>query len=146
MAELWYAAALSAGHVLALGIGLPGVFLRARALSRGDVPAALAADNAWGVAALLWLGTGLLRAFGGVEKGAAFYLASTTFHLKLGLFGLVFLLELWPMVTLIRWRLARGRGDVPDTAAMPWLARISAAETAVVLAIPFVAAAMARGL
>ncbi|MBI2469057.1 MAG: DUF2214 family protein, partial [Candidatus Rokubacteria bacterium] len=51
-----------------------------------------------------------------MEKGAEFYLGSRLFRLKLGLFALVFLLEAWPMATLIRWRLRRQRGAPPDTA------------------------------
>src|SRR5689334_5097794 len=69
------AALVSALHVLALGIGLGGVFARGRALralAGGDtsgVDRVLFADNFWGVAALLWLATGLTRAFGGLERG-----------------------------------------------------------------------------
>ncbi|HET7343276.1 MAG TPA: DUF2214 family protein, partial [Methylomirabilota bacterium] len=60
-------AIVSALHLYALALGLPAVFLRGRAL-RGRLDAAglrrlFAADNVWGVAALLWLVTGLLRAF-----------------------------------------------------------------------------------
>jgi len=32
------------------------------------------ADNWYGVAAILWVVTGLLRAYGGLEKGSAYYL------------------------------------------------------------------------
>src|SRR6185312_1271439 len=64
-------------HLLALAIGLPAVFLRGRALKgpldMDGVRRLLAADNAWGVAAALWIVTGLLRAFGGLEKGTQFY-------------------------------------------------------------------------
>ena len=72
---------LSALHVLALGIGLGSVFMRGRflrALRAGPDPRALdglfAADTLWGVAAALWLLTGLARAFGHVEKAPEFYL------------------------------------------------------------------------
>jgi uncharacterized membrane protein len=62
------AAIVSSLHLLALAIGLPAVWLRGRAL-RAPVDASgfrrlFAADTAWGVAAALWLVTGLLRAFG----------------------------------------------------------------------------------
>ena len=43
----------------------------------------------WGIAAALWLVTGLLRAFAGLEKGTGFYLASPLFWTKMGLFLLV---------------------------------------------------------
>lgn len=135
------AAAMSAVHVLALGVGLPSIWARARALRRGDVDAALQADNAWGVAALLWIGSGLARLLV-TEKGLAWYTLQPAFWLKMALFGAVALLELWPMVTLIRWRL----GTPVDRARLPALARVSEAEVVLTVALPFAAAAMARGL
>jgi putative membrane protein len=144
------AALLSAFHLLALGIGLPAVVLRAAALHRAADPAALrrafAADSAWGIAALLWLATGPLRAFGPFEKGAAFYLSSPLFYVKLGLFLSVFVLEIAPMAGLIRWRMALGRGDSLDLRAAPLFATLSWIEAAIVVTIVFVAAFMARGV
>ena len=144
-------ALLSALHVLALAIGLPGVFLRGRALRAMEknpeaIAQAFLADNAWGLAALLWLATGLTRAFGGFEKGSGYYLHSGTFLLKMALFGLVLLLELWPMVTLIRWRIARSKGQPLDTRRAGTLARINTLELVLIVAMPFVAAMMARGI
>src|SRR5262249_1343472 len=104
------AAVVSSLHVLSLALGLPAVTPRGRALPRVLDDAGLrrvfASDNVWGVAALLWLVTGLLRTFGGLEKGGAFYLHSTLFWVKMGLFVAVVLLEIVPMVTFIRWRAA----------------------------------------
>src|SRR6266850_613722 len=105
-------ALVSSLHVLALAIGLPAVFLRGRAL-KGPLDAnglrrLLAADNVWGIAALLWIVTGLLRAFAGLEKGADFYLHSPLFWTKMALFLVVLLLEIRPMITFIRWRIKRG--------------------------------------
>lgn len=142
-------AIVAALHYLALALGLPAVFLRGRAL-KGPLDAAglrrlFAADTAWGVAAALWVATGLLRAFAGLEKGSAFYLASHLFWLKMGLFVLVVALEVWPMVTLIRWRRAVGAGDVPDTSAARTLFHLNHVELALVVVIVFVAAFMARG-
>jgi len=144
-----WAAIVSALHVLALAVGLPAVYLRGRAL-RGPLDAAgldrlFAADNLWGAAALLWVGTGLLRAFGGLEKGTGFYLHSRLFWLKLGLFALVFALELAPMLTFIRWRARRRRGALPDTTAARRFYAISHVQMALVIAIVFVAAFLARG-
>ena len=142
-------AVLSALHVLALALGLPAIFLRTRALGKmpdpGAYPTLFAADNVWGLAALLWVSTGLWRLFGGVEKGAAFYLDSRMFWIKMGLFGTVLVLEILPMLTLIRWRILIGRGRLPDFAIAPTLRTVSAIETAIVTIIPFVAALMARG-
>ena len=144
------AAVVSALHVLALALGLPSVFLRGRALTgpldRAGLARLFAADNVWGIAAALWLATGLLRAFAGLEKGTAFYLASPLFWLKLGLFLLVVALEIWPMVTFIRWRAALARGATPDTSAATTLSRVNHVELALVVIIVFVAAFMARGV
>lgn len=143
------AAVVAALHVLALGIGLPSIYLRGRAL-RGRLDAEgfrrlFAADNVWGIAAALWIATGLLRAFAGLEKGTAFYMASRLFWLKLDLFLLVFALEIWPMVAFIRWRRQLRRGAKPDTSRARVFYMITHAEMALVVLIVFVAAFMARG-
>jgi putative membrane protein len=142
-------AIVAALHYLALALGLPAVFLRGRALKGPlDAPGlrrVFAADTVWGVAAILWLATGLLRAFGGLEKGSAFYLASHLFWLKMVLFVLVVALEIRPMVTLIRWRRAVASGTAPDTSTAGALFRLNHVELAVVVVIVFVASFMARG-
>ena len=142
-------AIVSALHVLALGIGLPSVFFRGRAL-KGPLDAEglrrlFAADNAWGGAAVLWIGTGLLRAFGGLEKGAHFYLHSRLFWAKVALFATILALEAWPMVTFIRWRIQRGRGQAPDTSSAAALWVLNHLEMGLVVVIVFVASFMARG-
>jgi putative membrane protein len=142
-------AIVSALHVLALGLGLPSVFLRGRALKgpldRDGLRRLFAADTVWGVAAALWLVTGLLRAFAGLEKGAAFYLASHLFWLKMALFVVVVLLEIRPMVTLLRWRAAVRAGGTPDTSGARALYTVNHIELALVVVIVFVASFMARG-
>ena len=143
------AAVVSALHVLALAIGLPSVYLRARAL-KGPLDAdgmrrLFSADNLWGVAALLWLATGLLRAFGGLEKGSQFYLQSPLFWTKMALFATVIILEIWPMVTFIRWRGALRRGETPDTSRARALYLVNHVEMGLVVLIVFVASFMARG-
>jgi putative membrane protein len=149
LATLAVAAVVSALHVLALAIGLPAVFLRGRALKgRLDeraIARVLAADTAWGVAAALWLATGLLRAFAGLEKGSRFYLASPLFWTKMALFLGVVALEVWPMVTFIGWRRQRARGAVIDTSRTPTLFLVNHIQLALVVVIVFVASFMARG-
>lgn len=147
--QLAISAVLSSLHVLALALGLPAVFLRGRAL-KGTLDAAgigrvLVADNVWGLAAVLWIVTGLLRAFGGFEKGASFYMHNWLFHAKLGLFVLVLVLEVRPMFTLMRWRVARAKGETPDTRSARALYTINHIELALVGVIVFVASFMARG-
>jgi putative membrane protein len=140
---------VSALHLLALALGLPGVFLRGRALKgrldQDGLRRLFAADTVWGVAAALWLATGLLRAFAGLEKGSDFYLRSHLFWLKMALFALVVLLEIRPMVTLIRWRAVVRTGGTPDTSAARTLYHLNHVELALVVVIVFVASFMARG-
>src|SRR5918911_3226545 len=125
-------AVFSALHLLALAIGLPSVFLRGHALKgpldETGLRRLFAADTLWGVAAGVWIVTGLLRAFGGLEKGSQFYLASPMFGLKMALLVAVLLLEVWPMVTFIRWRIARSRGQSPHKAPVRALYRINQLE------------------
>lgn len=140
---------LATVHLLALGIGLGAIWARARALrGRLDVDGlrrVFAADTWWGIAAILWIGTGLWRLLGGVEKGTSYYLHNHAFFAKMGLLGLVLALELWPMITLIRWRLRVQRGEVPDTGVARQLSLVSTLQTALVVLMVFAAVAMARG-
>jgi putative membrane protein len=147
-------ASLSALHVLALAIGFGAVFARGRRLrdlrraaeDAGALTRLFQADNLWGLAALLWIATGLLRVFGGLEKQPAFYLRNGFFWVKMALFGLVFALEIRPMLTFIRWRAARRRGGAPAAGAnLDVLVAVNDAEIVLVLLIPFAAALMARG-
>jgi len=142
-------AIVSSLHLLALAIGLPSVFLRGRAL-RAKLDAdgfkrLFATDAVWGVAAVLWLVTGLARAFGYLEKGTQFYLHSALFHTKLTLFIVIVLLEIWPMVTFIRWRGQLKKGQTPDVSRVRALYVINHVEMVLVVVIVFVASFMARG-
>jgi putative membrane protein len=140
---------LAATHLLALGIGLGAVWARSRAL-RGIIDnaalrRAFAADAWWGVAAVLWLGTGLTRIFAATEKSVDYYMRNPLFHVKMGLFVLILALEIWPMVTLIRWRRALGRNQSATFGSARRIARISVIEAFIVVLIVVVAAALARG-
>lgn len=146
MITRWLAASF---HLLALGIGLGAVWCRGRAL-RGplDQPGlrrVFLADGAWGIAALLWLGTGLWRLLAGMEKSTGYYLQNHIFLGKMALFLLVVALEIWPMITLIRWRRRVARGEQPDTHTAPALAGISFLQAAIIVLMVFAATAMARG-
>ena len=92
-------ALLSAVHVLALAVGLGAVYHRGRALAGALDEAGwrrlLAADNAWGLAAGLWIASGLGRVFFG-GKEPAFYWHNGFFWVKVALFGLVFALDSGP--------------------------------------------------
>jgi putative membrane protein len=147
-------ASLSALHILALAIGFGAVFARGRRLrdlsrspeDAGALSRLFQADNLWGLAALLWIATGLARVFGRLEKMPDFYLRNGFFWVKMALFLLVLALEILPMVTFIRWRVARSRGGAPVAGAnLPRLIALNDAEVAIILLIPFAAALMARG-
>jgi putative membrane protein len=122
----------------------PGPRLARRA-RRGRAPPGFYADTWWGVAALVWIGTGLVRAFGGLEKGSVYYLHNHLFWAKMTLLLMILILELSPMVTLIRWRAHVARGELPDTRAAARFARISFLQTALVVFMVLAATGMARG-
>jgi putative membrane protein len=101
-------------------------------------------DHAWGIAALLWITSGLGRVFFG-GKEPAFYWRNGFFWVKLGLFALVFALELAPMMTFVRVRTAQRRGAALPAFSVEGYRRINTIEVVLVVAIVFVAAFMARG-
>jgi putative membrane protein len=143
----WLLAAL---HLIALGIGVGAVFARGQAFQHLSFEKGykriFLADNLWGLSALLWVTTGLLRAFGGVEKGSAYYLNNTFFWIKMGLFLTIFLLEIRPMISLIRWRILVLKDKPIDTSSAKSFARISYVQAGLVLLIILAATAMARGI
>lgn len=145
---------LATVHLLALGIGLASIFARARTMNDVSVsPDALrrgfAADTWWGISALLWISTGLWRAIGGFEKTPSYYWTNHVFYAKMSLLVLVILLEIWPMVILIRWRVAERRGALPPAASMhatgKRIARISDVQTLLVVGMVIAAVMLARG-
>lgn len=142
---------LAAGHLLALVVGFWAVLARGTAFRRladgvGEARSVLIADNLWGICAVVLLLSGGMRAFGGYEKGADYYLHQPLFHLKMTFFVLILLLEIAPMVTLIKWRIALGRKTAIDTARAKLFARISHLEALLVLLMVVAATGMARGV
>ena len=137
-------------HLLGLGIGLGAVWARARAfggpLDTAGLRRVVQADAWWGVAALIWIATGLVRVFGGLEKGTDYYLGNHVFWAKMSLLLIVLLLEVGPAVTLARWRAHLARGTQPDTALAARFARISYVQAGLVLLMVLAATAMARGI
>ncbi|UVT17984.1 MAG: DUF2214 family protein [Nitrospira sp.] len=103
-------------------------------------------DRAYGSGAVLLLGAGFARVFFGA-KGSSFYLSNPLFWIKIALFTTVAILSIPPTVQLIRWtkQAAQEARFLPaneQIKRMQWWLR---AEGVVLLAIPFFAAAMARG-
>jgi putative membrane protein len=148
-------------HLIALGIALWAVLARGQALKQAAAELArtdalrraFLADAHWGVAAGLWLATGLWRYLGSTEKSTSYYNANHIFLTKMTLFVVVVALEVWPMITLIRWRAALGRARaegspgaaVVDPGVARRMATISYIEAAIVVIMVFTAVAMARG-
>jgi putative membrane protein len=142
---------LAAIHLLAFALGFWAVLTRGTAFSRlaagaGEARRVLMADNLWGISAVLLLITGGMRAFGGYEKGTEYYLHQPLFHLKMTLFVLILLLEIAPMITLIKWRIALGRGAAVDTRRAKLFARLSHVEGLLLLLMVVAATGMARGV
>jgi putative membrane protein len=141
----WSAALASAVHVLGIAVSLLAIVGRARALGRADLVEAERADNLWGLSAIVVIGSGLARLLW-FEKGSAFYLAHWAFHAKMGLLGLILVLELLPMAYLVRYRVQVWRGAAPAELPVALLARISWTEACALFFLPLLAAAMARAL
>ncbi|WP_202370403.1 DUF2214 family protein [Pseudomonas sp. MWU318] len=142
---------LAAIHLLAFALGFWAVLTRGTAFNRlaagvGEARRVLLADNLWGIAALVLLVTGGIRAFGGFEKGTDYYLHQPLFHLKMTLFVLILLAELAPMITLVKWRIALARGRALDTARAKLFARISHVEALLLVLMVIAASGMARGV
>jgi putative membrane protein len=145
----WFLAAV---HLLAFAMALAAVLARGNAL-RGltntepsAVRRVLILDNIWGVSALVLLITGGMRAFGGYEKGTEYYLHQPLFHLKMTLLLFILLLEIMPMIRLIKWRIALARGSSLDLSKTRLFARISHIQALLVVLMVIAATGMARGI
>ena len=139
-------------HLLALGLGLGAVLTRGNVLREPITTQSLqrtfGADTLWGIAAGLWVFTGIWRLLE-LEKGTEYYFANHFFLGKMSLFVLILVLEAWPMIVLIRWRVGLKRGLPVQDFATPAVARriatLSHVEALLVVLMVFFAAAMARG-
>ena len=138
-------------HLVALAVGVGGVWARGRALrdSLRDpedpraIRRAFVGDAWWGVAALLWLVTGLWRLLAGTEKSTSYYVSNHVFLLKMTLFLVVAGLEVWPMLTLMRWRTGKAAPNPRDAGRIEI---ISYVECVLVIGIVLAAVSMARGV
>jgi putative membrane protein len=143
---------LASLHLLALALGMMATVLRGSALreplTASSLRRALRLDNIWGIAAALWIVTGLWRLLGGIEKPASYYLLNHVFLAKMGCFALIFALEIYPMLTLMRARLALRRGGDASAMVTPAAKRIAIighVQATIALLMIFLAVAMARG-
>jgi len=137
-------------HLLALGVGLGGVWGRARALhdslrepaDERALRRALVADSWWGIAAVVWLTTGLWRLIASTEKSTSYYLSNHAFYAKMAMFVAILALEVWPMMTLIQWRMGKREPNPRDVGRIEV---ISYVECALVVCMVLAAVTMARG-
>jgi uncharacterized membrane protein len=137
-------------HLLALAVGLGGVWSRARALSDSlqnpedprAIRRALVGDTWWGLAAIAWIVTGVWRLIAGTEKGTSYYLGNNAFLLKMGLFLMIAGLEIWPMSTLMRWRRRKAEPNARDVGRIEI---ISYVQCALITGMVLAAVMMARG-
>lgn len=142
---------LAAVHLFAFALAFWAVLTRGTAFSQlsagtGELKRVLLADNLWGLSALTLLITGAMRAFGGYESGSDYYLHQPLFHLKMTLLVLILLVELAPMITLIKWRIASSRGVAPEAGRAKLYARISHVEALLLILMMVAATGMARGV
>jgi putative membrane protein len=137
-------------HLLALAVGPAAVWGRARALRTwlGDLTdhralqRAFTADSWWGIAAVVWLATGLWRLLASTEKSASYYLTNHVFYGKMIMFVTVLAIEISPMITLIKWRTKKGQPNPRDAHRIEVASYV---ECAIVLVIVLFAVALARG-
>jgi uncharacterized membrane protein len=137
-------------HLLALAVGVGGLWSRARALRHSlrdpedqyALRRAYVGDLWWVVALGVWIITGLWRLFGGTEKHFGWYFGNRDFLLKMALVLAIGALEVWPRKTLARWR---AKTATPDPRDAGRIEVISYVQCALVVAIVFAAAGMTRG-
>ena len=104
------------------------------------------ADGLWGAAAALWIGTGVWRLLGGLEKPTGYYLANHVFLTKMGLLLVILALEISPMLTLVRWRRLVRLGQPLDTSSARRMGTISFIQAWLIVLMVLAATAMARGI
>jgi putative membrane protein len=143
---------LAALHLFALAFGPASAYVRGRALSErpltiASVSRAFVADSWWGAAAGLWIVTGMWRLLGGTEKETHFYVDKRFFMAKMSILLVILVLEVRPMIILIRWRRALKKSAEtwsPDERAAAWITKTSYIQVALVLMMVVAAVAMAR--
>lgn len=141
---------LAAIHLLAYGFALASILRRSVALrhcsTSAGLPPVFHADGGWGISALVLIVTGAMRAFGGYEKGTEYYLHEPLFHLKMTALVLILLLEIAPMIGLIRWRIVLKKGGTPDLSRAKRYAGIGVVQVVLLVLMVFAASGMARGI
>jgi len=141
---------LAAVHLMSLALGVLSLTERARALAAAERDEHLKPvffwDGAYGLVAIVWLGSGLWRAFGGVEKGSDYYLSNHVFWTKMLLLGILLVLEGYLAFTFVRWRIHLKKKEPVSLAHKARLVRFHYAEFWLILGMVAMATLMARGV
>jgi putative membrane protein len=129
--------------ILAVTVAIFGQHLLLRpSLPRREVQRLAALDLVYALAVLGVLGTGLLQ-WHVVGKPAVFYSSNLVFHAKLGLFGLIGIVSIYPTIFFARNK----KGEPAETVILPptvvWSVRL---ELLLLLFMPLLATLMARGI
>jgi putative membrane protein len=144
---MWHDALLAYAHHLAAFGMVALLAVEITLLSSSVTPARLRIlaplDGLYGASAVTLLVIGGLRAAYGI-KGWAFYSSNPVFWAKLALFCAAALISVVPTLRFLRWRKA---GDVASGEALRVSTRqLVIAQAVLLLAIPLLAALMARGI
>lgn len=104
-------------------------------------------DGLYGALATAALLTGLMRMFWGA-KGSAYFYGNAVFHAKVGLFVLIALLSIVPTIRFARWSRAalRDATFTPPAAELGLVQKLMRVQLLLLLLLPLLAAAMARGV
>lgn len=104
-------------------------------------------DMLYGMAATLVIVVGFLRAIYGL-KGWEYYSANILFWVKVGLFIAVGLLSAPPTIAFLRWngKLKTNAADLPSPPEVKGMRKWIHMEFGLLILIPIVAAALARGM
>lgn len=145
--------ALAVVHLVGMAMAFASIERRARALGnlrdRDALRRGLIADTWWGISAIVLIVSGLWRAFASLEKTSSYYWTNHVFYAKMGLLAAILALEIWPMITLIRWRIAIGRETLPEVEALRpaarRIARLSDVQLLLLVGMIVAAVMMARG-
>jgi putative membrane protein len=141
---------LPALHLLSLALGVLSLTQRARALAAAERNENLRAvffwDAVYGLVAVVWLGSGLWRAFGGVEKGTDYYLSNHAFWTKMLLLLVLLVIEGYLAITFVRWRLVLKKSGAVSLERKARLVRFHYAEFWLILGMVVMATLMARGV
>jgi len=104
-------------------------------------------DGMYGVVSTLVLVVGFARAIWGL-KGWDYYEGNILFWVKIAMFVTVGLLSVPPTIAFLKWnkRVRANPADLPSDAEVKSMRKFLHMETAVIILIPVVAAALAHGL